>query len=125
MSGCAGVLLCLRLCLRRYSGGSAGWRPGRGRSLSQGGTLSWGLSDGSIPIALCLLLTGICCLKWPFSMARMDWRLYSSLAQRALLIISSSAALERCTGGDSYVLKDFIVLNNRGRKGERAIQAGA
>ncbi len=35
----------------------------------------------------------------PFSIARRDWRLYSSLVRRALHFISSSAALERCTVG--------------------------
>lgn len=29
ISGCVTMVLCLWLCLRRYNGGAAGWRPGR------------------------------------------------------------------------------------------------
>lgn len=96
INGCV-VVLCLRLCLRRYNGGFARWSPGLGlTSLPE--TV---LADGSMKV---LCLRWDCFWKWPlrpatwpFSMARSDWRLYSSLAQQAFLVISSSAALQRHT----------------------------
>lgn len=110
VSGWVAMVLCLRLCLRRYRGGAAGWRPGLGRPSLQG-------DDFAVcsMMLLFLLLIGGCCWKCPLSpatcpcsMTRRDWRLYSSLARRAFLVISSSAALERRTRKDMQVLYYII-----------------
>lgn len=50
----------------------------------------------------------------PFSMARRDWRLYSSLARRALDFISSSAALERRTVKHTEIWIEIRHFNGTG-----------